>query len=325
VDRLERLVNLVAALLDAPRPLSRDDVRERVPGYAGEEAAFRRTFERDKDSLRQMGIPITVERLEGAYARPGEAVEGYRIKREQYELPDPGLEPDELAALRLAAGAVQLEGTATTAALWKLGAGSVDEDGSTHGDGAPDGSAGGAPVVALPHADHLAVLFGAIAERRTVRFSYRAEDREVSPFRLSSRNGHWYLTGHDHGREQQRSFRLDRFETAPVAVSGAGAFERPAEAAGPPPAPWALSDGDAAVAATLLVDASQAGWAVSEVGEAAVSRRHPDGAVELTLAVSNRAAFRSFALGFLEHAEVLAPPELRRDMVDWLTAMAAGR
>src|SRR4051812_16695669 len=133
-DRLERLVNLVAALLEAPRPLTRDELRERVPGYAEDENAFRRTFERDKDSLRQMGIPISVEALD-----PGspESPEGYRVRREQYELADPGLQPDELAALHLAASAVQMEGLTGTEALWKLG-----------GDAADAG--GGGPTVALP-------------------------------------------------------------------------------------------------------------------------------------------------------------------------------
>ena len=41
------------------------------------------------------------------------------------------------------------------------------------------------------------------------------------------------------------------------------------------------------------------------------------------LSVANRAAFRTFVLGFLEHAEVLEPPELRADIVDWLEAIAA--
>jgi predicted DNA-binding transcriptional regulator YafY len=43
--------------------------------------------------------------------------------------------------------------------------------------------------------------------------------------------------------------------------------------------------------------------------------------VELVLPVSNPLAFRSFALTFLEHAEVLEPPELRDDLVDWLEAL----
>jgi len=330
VDRVERLVNLVAALLEAPRPLSRDEVRERVPGYAGEEAAFRRTFERDKDSLRQMGIPIAVEAVAGG---PGESLEGYRIHREHYELPDPGLDPDELAALHLAASTVQLEGAASTAALWKLGGagggGGAVTPAAGPAAGRPEGPAAAAPErpvpsVELAGGDHLAVLFGAIADRRRVRFSYKGEDREVDPYRLSSRNGRWYLSARDHARGGERSFRLDRFELAPVAVTGEGAFQRPPRAGGPPPRPWELGDGDAPVEALLAVDAAQADWAVSEVGPAAVRQRHADGSVELALRVTNRAALRSFALGFLEHAEVLAPPELRADMVAWLDQVAAG-
>jgi predicted DNA-binding transcriptional regulator YafY len=40
------------------------------------------------------------------------------------------------------------------------------------------------------------------------------------------------------------------------------------------------------------------------------------------VAVANRDAFRSFVLTFLDHAEVLSPPELRRDVVDWLSRIA---
>src|SRR5439155_13216013 len=148
---------------EAPRPLTRDQLRERVPGYAHEEAAFRRTFERDKESLRQMGIPISVELLDPSSP---DSQEGYRVRREHYELPDPGLKPDELAALHLAASVVQLEGITGTEALWKLG-----------GE-ATNGGGGASPTVALPGSEKLAVLFGAIAERRTIRFAYKAEDRE---------------------------------------------------------------------------------------------------------------------------------------------------
>jgi predicted DNA-binding transcriptional regulator YafY len=58
------------------------------------------------------------------------------------------------------------------------------------------------------------------------------------------------------------------------------------------------------------------------VGEEAVADRRDDGSVELVLPVSNPLAFRSFALTFLEHAEVLGPPELRDDLVGWLESLA---
>ncbi|MDP9074652.1 MAG: proteasome accessory factor PafA2 family protein, partial [Actinomycetota bacterium] len=64
MERLERLVNLVAALLDAERPISREDLRVRVGGYAEDTDAFRRNFERDKDLLRQMGMPVVVEPID---------------------------------------------------------------------------------------------------------------------------------------------------------------------------------------------------------------------------------------------------------------------
>jgi len=45
-----------------------------------------------------------------------------------------------------------------------------------------------------------------------------------------------------------------------------------------------------------------------------------DGSVVVELPVTNRAAFRSFVLSFLEHAEILDPPELRDDLVAWLSS-----
>ena len=61
------------------------------------------------------------------------------------------------------------------------------------------------------------------------------------------------------------------------------------------------------VVARLLVDVDQAGWAVGFVGADAVEERRDDGSVVLAVSVTNRPAFRSFVLGFLDHAEVLGP------------------
>ncbi len=64
VERLERLVNLVAALLDARQPLTREELRVRVGGYSEDDDSFRRNFERDKELLRQMGMPLVLEPLD---------------------------------------------------------------------------------------------------------------------------------------------------------------------------------------------------------------------------------------------------------------------
>jgi predicted DNA-binding transcriptional regulator YafY len=45
-----------------------------------------------------------------------------------------------------------------------------------------------------------------------------------------------------------------------------------------------------------------------------------DGSVVVGMTVTNRENFRSFVLTFLDHAEVLAPDDLRDDVVAWLEA-----
>ena len=306
VSRLERLLNLTAALLTATRPLTREDIHERVPGYPpddGGNSSFRRAFERDKEALRAMGIPVLTQEVDGA----GTPVEGYRIPRDQYALRDPGLDAEELAAIHLAAAAVRLEGLRGTEALWKLG-------------GDPVERAGGRAVAAIPTIPQLVPLFAAVGERRPVTFGYRGELRTVDPHRLSFTRGRWYLEGHDHTRRAARQFRLDRLE-GEVVAGEPGSFERPEDPGTGSDRPWEMGTEEPAEA-RVRIDADLAGWAVDHLGSEAVADRAGDGSVEVVLTVTNRDAFRSFVLGFLDHAEVLEPPELRRDLLDWLGAMA---
>lgn len=312
MDRLERLVNLVAALIDAERPLSRDQLWARVGGYTGDGEAARRNFERDKDLLRQMGLPLLTEPLDRD--RPDGEV-GYRIPRDRYELPDPGLDGDELAALRLAASAVQVEGVwgadATAWALRKLAGASSAETVSVPAT---------EEVAALPAGEVVAIAFGAVAEQQRLRFTYHGEPRLVDPWRLSFRRGHWYLSGWDHGRGEDRRYRLDRVE-GQLAVDGPpGAFTRPEAVDAEPPPPWLLGD-EPLVEAQILVDADQARWALAALGDAAVAEHRDDGALVFQVPVTNRDGLRSFVLGFLDHAEILAPPELRQDLVAWLEGL----
>ena len=130
-------------------------------------------------------------------------VEGYRIPKDRYYLRDPGLTPDELAALRMAASVVQLEGLSAREGLLKLG-GLVGE---------ADGGLGPGGGQRCP-AGNVGPLFGAIAAQVPVRFGYRGEARTVDPYRLDFQRGRWYLSGFDHARADERVFRLDRFESA---------------------------------------------------------------------------------------------------------------
>jgi proteasome accessory factor B len=318
MDRLERLVNLVAALIDTSHPLTRQQIHQRIDGYSDDPDSFRRNFERDKELLRQMGLPLATEALDVNH--PEEV--GYRIPREQYELPDPGLDEHELAALRLASVAVQVEGSwgreATVRALRKLA-------GAATGAGAETGAPGDDPeavgLAALPGGEAVAVAFGAIGERRRLTFSYRGEERVVDPWRLSFRRGQWYLAGLDHRRGEERLFRLDRVD-GPLSVDGPpGSFARPPGGDAVPPPAWRIGDDDEMVA-ELLVDAQQARWALGALGEDSVRERGADGSVIFEVGVTNVGAFRSFVLGFLDHAELLGPPDLRAEMVAWLADLA---
>jgi proteasome accessory factor B len=324
--KLERLLNLTALLIETPRPLTAHEIRSRMSGYPDNAVSFRQAFERDKRDLREMGLPLHVEEIPGT----DPAVDGYRIPKDRYYLADPGLEGDELAALHLAASLVRLEGAAADEGLAKLGAlgldplvADADPDGHDEGrEGRSDAVALAAGLgVALPGRHDLGALFGAVVERQPVRFRYRDTDRTVDAYRLDFQRGRWYLTGFDHGRAGQRVFRLDRIDGA-VEVLDGPVFERPAETQAGPLEPWQLGEGEP-VTARLKVDAAQAPWVVDHLGVAAVVDKEPDGSVVVELAVTDPASFRAFALTFLEHAEVLGPPELRQDIVDWLERLTS--
>ncbi|HEX6311400.1 MAG TPA: WYL domain-containing protein [Acidimicrobiia bacterium] len=299
VDRLERLTNLVATLLDTRRPLPLEELVDLVPGYPSDKASYRRQFERDKDTLRGIGIPVETTPVDAL----GPEV-GYRIRPDEYYLPQFDLTPEEQAALHVAVTAVRLEGGAGPEALWKLG--------GLEGEAAT-------AVAALPTVPELPALFDAYRERAPVTFRYRGETRRLDPWGIVFRRGHWYVVGHDHDRADERAFRIDRVEGS-VDRGDAGTVEAPADL---DPSdllrddPWRFGD-EEPVVAHVLVDAPQAPGVVHQVGEHAVVERRAGGAVVLGLPVTNVAAFRSFVVGLLDGAEVLSPPELRAAVVDWL-------
>ena len=99
-DKIERLLTLLNVLVDAPRSISAEELRDQVPGYPAEDASFKRAFERDKDDLREMGVPLLVETVPGS--DPPRL--GYRIRKQEFELRDPGLAPEALERALAAIG-----------------------------------------------------------------------------------------------------------------------------------------------------------------------------------------------------------------------------
>ena len=118
MKKIERLLNLVSALLDAEKPLSRQSIRERIPGaYSENDESFRRTFERDKDELRSLGIPISLHTVPGTHP----PVDGYQILKGDYEADHPILDADEIAALHLASNLFHLSGADTESIFHIMG------------------------------------------------------------------------------------------------------------------------------------------------------------------------------------------------------------
>jgi proteasome accessory factor B len=220
--KTERLLSLVVCLLSARRYLTAAQIREAVPGYPESFEAFKRMFERDKDELRELGIP-----LETGTNSAGDEEAGYRISRQAYELPEIRLEPDEAAVLGLAARVwrrAELAGAAE-GALLKLRAAGIDAEDMTQPGIEPRVHTGEAAF---------GPLWEAVRDRRPVSFGYRAagrstaQPRRLEPWGVVNRRGRWYVVGFDSDRQEQRVFRLSR-------VDGAVSFTGPPGSVTVPP------------------------------------------------------------------------------------------
>ena len=225
--RQQRLVSLVLCLLSTRQFITADRIRDTVEGYevtagsANPEEAFKRSFERDKAELRELGIPLETGR-NSAF----DTEDGYRIARKDFELPAIEFTADEAAAVGLAARLWSTASLATEArtALIKLRAAGV-EIFEPPGSEALPALSGNSP--ALPD------LVAAVSGRRIVQFRHRKpfddtdQLRTVEPWGVLSWRGRWYLVGYDKGRRDVRSFRLDRISGEVRTMGGTAKTERP--------------------------------------------------------------------------------------------------
>lgn len=322
VSKQERLMALLSELLNAERPLTAEELWDRVPGYdpSANLAALRRAFERDKDFLRSRGVPIeTAEAL--GFDPPRD---GYRIDPKRYYMELPALAADELAALRLACELIDVGADSLDRALWRLGGVVTDDDGTVLASLGPAAVAPSAQA-AVPVAEGVEELLGAIGARAPIEVLYNDKLRVLHPYRLDVKWGRWYLAAHDTTHDEVRRFRVDRLaplpETGELVRQLAGTFTRPDTPIGPPPDVWSFGEGEP-VTARLRVDASQVARLRFEVEDGATVELAEDGSAIFTFEVRNREGFRWLALGLLEHGEILSPPELREDLVTWLEALS---
>ncbi len=311
VDRTERILNLTAILLDTRRPLSRSELREKVEGYPDKDESFRRAFERDKELIREVGIPLETEPI------PYSELDGYRIPPEKYYLQGASFTPAELAALHVATLAVQF-GNSDEEALWKLGGLGVTD---------ADGVGFESPISELPTDSVLLDVFQGIQRRVPLTFDYRKSTGEVAgrtvePWSLYFQRGRWYLRALDRDAADQRSFRLDRMANVEQ-IEGRIAEPADTDVNRAVLRPWEIGTSDP-VKVELFVAESAVAPVAERVG-APADRPHTlngrDGSVFILHARAVDAAL-SFAFEWLEDAVIIGPPEVRAVMVESLRASA---
>jgi proteasome accessory factor B len=299
-DRVERITELLMLLLDSQHTVTFDHIVEHTSLYANRGETARKSFERDKSLLRQLGIDITTEIDSSSGATR------YTIRPEDYFLPELDLTESETLALQLAASVVRLDEAWDEQAMAKLGG---------------QGTTPPLVVAEIPALPALPILHAAMRTRNAVRFDYSGRSRLFNCYSVFYRDGNWYATGDDDGTV--KVFRVDRIESD-VVVEPASSYEVPDDfdSSSTMPRDPLLIGGEEAVEALVWVDATLAGRVVRQRGADNVRDRRDDGSVVVAIPVRNRDAFRSWLLGLRDHAMVLAPADLRSDVVSWLSSIA---
>ncbi|MBI3181505.1 MAG: WYL domain-containing protein [Myxococcales bacterium] len=217
MERTERLLDLVALLLDAREPVSWAELREAFgEDYGGSQDAAERKFERDKAELLELGIPITYVQCDD------DRKDGYVLDREAYYLPEVGLTPEELAVL-YAAGSAALASGAFPARLDLAHA--LRKIGFFAGSELPIpkvrmelGAGHDAPELAA----RLELLWAAASSRKSVDITYYSPRsgeltrRRVDPYGLALRRGLWSLVSRCHLRGGVRTFHVHRIRELEV-------------------------------------------------------------------------------------------------------------
>ncbi len=319
--KAERLLNLVILLLVARNYTTKEQIRSLMEPYreTGSTEAFERMFERDKEELRALGIPLET----GAVDRYFDDEQGYRITRDAFELPPLDFTAEEVAVLGLAARVWRHAGlaSATSEALLKLKAAGLDFDREQLDTVQPTLAA---------QEPAFETMWQAAVSRTPVRFDYRRSDqqdaatRHLQPWGVVTAQGRWYVVGHDLDRGEPRVFRLSRV-VSEVVLDGE-------------PASYVVPEGTdlRALSQSLLPPRPEHRAVVrARVGAAVGLRRRaevvekgvlgPDGSTDwdrLELAYGRPDSATEELMGYADAVVVDEPVELRTGVVERLRALA---
>jgi proteasome accessory factor B len=219
--KTERLLNLLIMLLVQRHFVSKERIRAILYPESSHDA-FEKMFERDKEELRSLGVPIEVGQIDPFF----EDEPGYRIRPDEFALPEINLEADEAAVIGLATKVWEHArlAEATTEAVRKLRALGVPVDVSALDIVEPRLTAD------EPSFD---VFWEATQERVPVEFDYarsgqdQVSTRHLQPWGVVRYSGRWYVVGYDTDREAERVFRLSRVQGEARKAGEPGSFEVP--------------------------------------------------------------------------------------------------
>jgi len=335
--KVQRWIDLIAALLRVHYPVTFEQLSADVPAYANAEqsaTARMRMFERDKDELRELGVPIE------SVADDSGAISLYRLKSRAFYLPylqvsdgeSPlpaprrprgfgyqsiptlAFEPDEVAIIARAAARVQHMRHATLAADAATAMRKLAFDGATVPEGPRE--------LALPtfrnhEPEVLDALDEAVRRSKRVDFGYRSMERDaesrrsVEPYGLLHLSGHWYLVGRDVNADALRHFRVSRMTDAKVnpARAQTADFALPADfdlwSHAASRQAWELGDGDAITVSVRFDITGRHAAAGAELGK--VDSAH-EGCRRFV--VRRPEAFVRWLLSFGGDARPVAPPAI---------------
>ncbi|MBA3672138.1 MAG: WYL domain-containing protein [Gemmatimonadaceae bacterium] len=282
MPKLQRWIDLLAALLGHRMPVTFKELAKDVPAYLSDGSVdqgnpsptLKRMFERDKLELLEFGVPIV------SIGEDGSDESAYALRTKDFYLPYLGVvsarglerpakvdrygyhslgtlafEPDELEAIAQAAQRVTRIGDPTLADEARNAMRKLAFDLPL---GATDSATEDVVVSPRTRPDPriLSALGDALFRRKRVSFAYHAMNagatarRSVEPYGLFFTSGHWYLAARDTDKSALRNFRVSRIEELEtnVAKSGTPDFEIPTEFSLREHArsrqAWELGDGD---------------------------------------------------------------------------------
>lgn len=316
----DRLFSLVLALLATESGLSKSEILSTVRGYAeryepnGQNASLERQFERDKDDIRELGIPLeTIESPD----RPGDNQSlRYRIPKGRYDLPDEvRFTPDELALLGLAAEVWREASLSSDSqrALTKLRALGIEPR---------EAVIGYAPRLRVRDTA-FEPLRQALDRRQAVRFRYfkpgepAPRVRTIEPYAVVLHEGRWHLHGRDRDADGLRTFLLSRI-VGPVEQLAGPPFEAP---------PGDVQDRILAELEELRLQ-NTADLAVSSGSDAEVrlgkrAHRRDDDRGVISLHYTDAVVFADELAAYGPEVRVLAPASLRDAVRERLAIVAA--